>query len=63
MRVRPDQVDRVQADLEQGKDMEELVDELWALLENSAEREDQDSKKRRQKAHEARFRETEKAMN
>lgn len=45
MRVRPDQIDRVQAELEQGKDLEELVDELWAVLERSAEREDQDSKK------------------
>ena len=45
MRVRPDQIDRVQAELEQGKDLEELVDELWAVLERSAEREDRDSKK------------------
>jgi len=53
VRVKPDQIDRVQAELEQGKDLQELMEQLWSVLEQSAAEHDQDSKKnaRRSRAH------------
>lgn len=44
VRVKQDQIERVQAELEHGKNLQELVEQLWTVLEQSAEQ-DQDSKK------------------
>ncbi len=46
VRIKPDQIDQVEAELEQGKTLEELVNELWDVLERSAENSDPDRKKK-----------------
>ena len=46
VRVKPDQIDQVQAELEQGKNLQVLMEQLWDVLEQSSEQDDQDSKKK-----------------
>jgi hypothetical protein len=46
VRVPPSVVDRVRADLERGRKVAEIFDELWAVMEQTAIQQDADSKKK-----------------
>ena len=46
VRVPPAVVDRVRADLERGRKVAEIFEELWAVMEQTAIQQDADSKKK-----------------
>lgn len=46
VRVPRDQVARVEAELERGEEVDAILDELWDVLEKSAQVQDQQSKKK-----------------
>ncbi len=46
VRVNRDQIARVEAELERGHEVDSILDELWAILEESAEEQDQRGKKK-----------------
>ena len=46
VRVNRDQIARVEAELERGDEVDSILDELWAVLEQSAEEQDQHGKKK-----------------
>lgn len=46
VRVNRDQIARVEAELERGHEVGAILDELWAVLEESAEKQHQNSKKK-----------------
>lgn len=46
VRVAPQALARVRADLQRGRDVQEIFDELWNLMEHAAIRQDADSKKK-----------------
>lgn len=45
VRVKPDQIEQVRNQLKLGKDLQGLLEQLWDVLEQSAEHGEQDSKK------------------
>lgn len=46
VRVSRDQLDRVEEDLNRGKEVQTILDELWSILEGSAVQAEQDAKKK-----------------
>ena len=46
VRVHRQQIDRVQAELERGREVQAILDELWAVLEQTAAESDQHAKKK-----------------
>jgi len=46
VRVSADQIERVEAELEHGHEVNAILDELWTILEESATEQDQHSKKK-----------------
>ena len=46
VRMNRDQIDRVEAELERGREVDAILDELWTILEERAEEQDRDSKKK-----------------
>lgn len=46
VRVNRQQIDRVQAELARGREVQALLDELWTVLEQTAAEEDQHAKKK-----------------
>jgi hypothetical protein len=46
VRMNRDQIDRVEVELERGREVDAILDELWSILEESAEKQDRDSKKK-----------------
>ncbi len=46
VRMNRNQIDRVAAELERGREVDAIFDELWTILEEGAEEEDRDSKKK-----------------
>jgi len=47
VRVSADQIERVEAELERGHEVDSILDELWSILEESAVQQDQHGKKKR----------------
>ena len=47
VRIKPDQIERIRNDIKQGKNLQTLVEQLWEIIEQSAECHDADSKKKR----------------
>lgn len=45
-RVSQDQIARVEAELERGREVDTLLEELWSILEEGAQEQDLDSKKK-----------------
>ena len=46
VRVNRDQIARVEAELERGHEVDAILDELWTILEENAEEQDQHGKKK-----------------
>lgn len=46
VRIPPEQIQRVEQEIQRGRQVQELLDELWAVLEQTAIAEDQDAKKK-----------------
>jgi hypothetical protein len=46
VRVNRPQIDRVQTELERGREVQTILDELWTILEQTAAEEDQHAKKK-----------------
>jgi hypothetical protein len=46
VRIPRDQVERVEAELERGEEVDAILDELWDILEQSAQEQDQQGKKK-----------------
>lgn len=46
VRVSHEQIERVQQELDRGHEVQSLLDELWAILEQTAVEQDQDAKKK-----------------
>ncbi len=46
VRIRPEQVEQVKADLRTGRDVQAVFDDLFSIFEESASVQDQDSKKK-----------------
>lgn len=46
VRVSADQIERVEAELEHGHEVDAILDELWSILEESAVEQDQHGKKK-----------------
>jgi hypothetical protein len=46
VRIPPEQIERVEQEIENGRQVQELLDELWEVLEQTAIEEDHDAKKK-----------------
>ena len=46
VRVNSEQISRVQAELERGREVQAILDELWTILEQTAAEQDQHAKKK-----------------
>jgi hypothetical protein len=46
VRIAPSALDAIKADIKRGKDVQEIFDELWVVLEQAAMQNDSDSKKK-----------------
>jgi len=46
VRVSPQQIDHVQADLTRGREVQSILDDLWTILEQTAAQQDEHAKKK-----------------